>query len=119
MRGINETLKRLGYMHKGLFLKKDVFGVLGNLKTLGHRYDLIFISPPYDLFRSKQKNVKLSRFIQKMVENHLTSSDPLFIIEHRMNEGFLEIPQIVTIKDKRRYGQTEISFYGIKISKDG
>jgi 16S rRNA (guanine(966)-N(2))-methyltransferase RsmD len=110
---ISKNIKKLGFIDKSLLLRKDAFGIVHSLEKLGYKFDLIFVSPPYDFFTNKMLSRRLENLIEKIIINNLANIDSLFIIEHRANSGLLETPEGCNLFDRRRYGQTEISFYSV------
>ncbi len=65
-------------------------------------FDLLFLDPPY---RMTETGGMLSR----IVASGLAAGDALFVVEHRRGQA-PSLPEGLAFRDRRRYGETEISF---------
>jgi 16S rRNA (guanine966-N2)-methyltransferase len=93
-----------------LGLKADVWEndyktALRNLQANGRKFDLIFADPPYEKISPEQ-------VVKTVLQYDLLENNGLIIIEHKagaeVNPG-----RVVKLK-KRKFGQTEVSFYARK-----
>jgi 16S rRNA (guanine966-N2)-methyltransferase len=80
---------------------------LNCLKSAEHRFDLVFMDPPYD--RNLVKPALL-----KAVEASLLAPEAVIAVEHSLNEETPERVSKLIRSDQRKYGSTRISFYELQ-----
>jgi 16S rRNA (guanine966-N2)-methyltransferase len=100
VRIIQENLKHLEYQAE--VICGDVRKVLPVLES--EKFDIIFADPPY--------KAGVGQTVLELIERHrLLSADGLFVIEHLKNQPLSECGSL-TLRNKRDYGQTSLSFFG-------
>ena len=106
--------------------KKQVEAIMRNLKSVGlempvmamdyreagrilaereKKFDLIFADPPYE-------EITPQMVAETVIRYNLLSPDGLLIIEHK--SGLTAEPENVRLLKRKKYGQTEVSFYAEK-----
>jgi len=73
------------------------------LSDKNEKYDLIFADPPYDLIAPME-------VMETVVQYDLLSPDGILIIEHKYGRAG-QMPGELRLLKKRKFGQTEVSFY--------
>ena len=81
----------------------DIRQGLKGLSTIGHRFDLVFIDPPYN------------RGLLDQALDHLHASGCLqtgacLVVEHHLREPLSPNPECWDLSDCRKYGKTLVSF---------
>jgi 16S rRNA (guanine(966)-N(2))-methyltransferase RsmD len=76
------------------------------LQGRGGAFDLIFIDPPYG-------QGLVSATMEALASGTLCSSQAIILCEHFMRDTVEERYGALSIFDKRRYGQTTVSFYAL------
>jgi 16S rRNA (guanine966-N2)-methyltransferase len=102
---IKNNLRNLGL--KADIFVKDYRTACRYLSEEGKRFELIFADPPYD-------EVTPSEIVETVFQYGLLSHNGLLIIEHKRMQA-KESDKMHLLK-KRRFGQTEVSFYARKQS---
>jgi 16S rRNA (guanine966-N2)-methyltransferase len=92
---------------KAEVLVTDYRAAFRTLSREHNKFDLIFADPPYD-------EVTPAEIIEAVQQYGLLSPDGLLIIEHKRGQA-MESDKMRLLK-KRRFGQTEVSFYAQKQS---
>ena len=102
---IKNNLRSLGL--EADILVKDYRTACRHLSEEGQRFELIFADPPYD-------EVTPPEIVETVLQYGLLSHNGLLIIEHKRKQA-KESDKMHLLK-KRRFGQTEVSFYARKQS---
>jgi 16S rRNA (guanine966-N2)-methyltransferase len=87
---------------KAEIMESDYSEVCCNLQKIGKKFNLIFADPPYE-------KIKPPEVIKTILQYNLLKDDGLFIIEHK--SGQIAKSDRVDLLKKRKFGQTEVSFY--------
>lgn len=102
---IKDNLRNLGLAAD--VLVNDYRAACRHLSEEGKKFELIFADPPYD-------EVTPPEIMETVLQYGLLSPDGLLIIEHKRGQA-KESDKMHLLK-KRRFGQTEVSFYAQKQS---
>lgn len=102
---IKNNLRNLGLAAD--VLVEDYRTACRHLSESENKFDLIFADPPYD-------EVTPSEIMETVLQYGLLSPDGLLIIEHK--RGQAKDSDKMHLLKKRRFGQTEVSFYAQKQS---
>lgn len=99
---IERNLAHIGFMDRATILGIPVDRAIRLLATRGKTFDLIFIDPPYlkDL---------VNPTLNELAQTTLLKPDGRIIIEHHPKESVTS-PPMFTLTDRRKYGQTLVSF---------
>ncbi len=73
-----------------------------SLQSDNRKFDLIFADPPYE-------KIKPSEVIETVLQYDLLENNGLLIIEHKAGQA--EKSDLMEMLKKRKFGQTEVSFY--------
>ena len=77
---------------------------ISKLGSRAKKFDIIFIDPPYN------KNIPIEA-INKIYENDILSRKGIIIIEHDIKEFMPEKVNIYKLHKRKKYGNTQLSFY--------
>jgi 16S rRNA (guanine966-N2)-methyltransferase len=100
---IQENLTTLG-LKAGVF-ECDYIAACRTLHTDGRKFDLIFADPPYE-------KISPDKVAEIVLRYDLLEHNGLLIIEHKAGQDIK--PDAVERLKKRKFGQTEVSFYARK-----
>lgn len=101
---ITQNLGHLNLIKQGRVFKRDILKGLSWMKTLEHRFDIVFMDPPYD----KNYVAKTLLFLSKA---DILSSRIHIIAEHSVREAAPEFVGDLALYDQRKYGKIMVSFY--------
>ncbi len=93
---IRENITELGFDNNAVAIKKDCMLFIKNNKE---KFDIIFMDPPYKLD-------SINELILAIFDNELLSAEGALIVEH---DG--SFSSEIKPFDRRKYGQTYLSFY--------
>lgn len=99
---LKENLTNCGFSNSADPICSDYEGALKKLKQMGERYELVFVDPPYELY----KTMEVSDFVKNAGE--LLAKDGMLIIEHdhkidKAPEGY--------VRFTKRFGGTHVSYF--------
>ncbi len=104
VRVIQANVATLGYQERARVVRLDVGRALRLLERQGGRYDLIFIDPPYE---GSAATVTLDA----LGSGSLLAPNGLVVVEHDTRNRPAEQHGLLRLGERRKYGQTEVSFY--------
>ncbi len=93
---IKKNIADLGFKQKSVVLKKDC---LQFIKDANEEFDIILMDPPYNISN-------INEYIYEIFNSKILSEEGVIVVEHD-NSFKSEIEP----SDKRKYGQTYLSFY--------
>ncbi len=103
---LDENVKLLADCSSVRVLKMDVLKAIPSLAREGGRFDLVFLDPPYGKGLGRAALEALKPVADRLLEEAST-----VVVE---SDGKEALPPHVgdwTLKDRRRYGRTHLSFY--------
>jgi 16S rRNA (guanine966-N2)-methyltransferase len=103
-RVIHANLATLGYQDRARVLRLDVERALRLLERQGARFDVIFVDPPYD-------GQAAAATLAGLGAGSLLAPDALVVVEHDAKNRPPEQQGALRLGQRRKYGQTEVSFY--------
>lgn len=103
---IKENLKHTKLEEKGEVITGQVISTIKKFKNENRKFDIIFIDPPY------QAGV-LEETIAEISNCGILKEDGIIVAEHDVRHNMPEIIENLSVKDRRKYGDTIISFYRI------
>ncbi len=106
---LSENLKTCGFLGSAELICSDYESALKKLKSGGESYELVFVDPPYELYKSKE----VSDFVEKAGE--LLVELGILIIEHDHKiedspEGFSRFT--------KPFGGTHVSYFTKEVSSE-
>jgi 16S rRNA (guanine(966)-N(2))-methyltransferase RsmD len=104
VRVIHANLETLGYRDRARVLRLDVERALRLLERDGAKFDLIFVDPPYE-------GPAAAAALAALGSGSLLAPGGLVVVEHDNRNRPLELQGILRLGQRRKYGQTEVSFY--------
>ena len=104
---LQRNLETLGLKDRVRVLALPVAGALRKLAAQREQFNLIFLDPPYGrgLALEALKALQVSGLLQ---------SGARIVAEHSQRETLPEQVGRLTLSQARRYGDTQVAFYGIK-----
>ncbi|MBR1585103.1 MAG: 16S rRNA (guanine(966)-N(2))-methyltransferase RsmD [Clostridia bacterium] len=100
-RVIRENIAALGWQARVTLLQMKDASAIDALEKAGDRFDLIFLDPPYKLDTAA---------VCERLEKRLLAPDGLIVVEHA-RETPPQAGASLTLRDRREYGITGLSFY--------
>ena len=85
---------------KSVLIEKNCFDYLDQNKNWPHKFNIIFLDPPY-------KETKINLIIEKIKENEILEENGILII-HRHKKDNIDITSELKILDTRIYGISKI-----------
>jgi len=107
VRVIQANVATLGYQDRARVLRLDVLRALRLLEREGARFDLVFVDPPYE-------GAAAAATLAALGSGSLLAPDGLVVVEHDRWNQPAEQHGILSLGQRRKYGQTEVSFYGAR-----
>ena len=109
---IRKNLEKLRWLDRGRVVRASVHQVDHYLPDPKEAHDFIFIDPPYAVYRDPKARPALAATVLRLIERGHLAPDGRMIFENSTEEGFTdaELPGL-TCEDRRRYHQTELSFF--------
>jgi 16S rRNA (guanine(966)-N(2))-methyltransferase RsmD len=104
---IRRNIAHLDFTDRALIVREDILKGLSLIETLGRRFNIVFMDPPY----RKDCVAKTLSFLSGA---DIFFSDARVIAEHGVAETTPEIAGNLALYDQRKYGKTMVSFYGIR-----
>jgi len=95
-------------------LQRDAFRCVETLKTLGLRFDMVHLGPPFPMWHDPERKKALIGLLDEIAEVDLLVPDAALAVQH---EPAVELPsetKYLTRFDLRRYGRNAYSFYELK-----
>ena len=102
---IRRNLETLGFADRARIWSQPVGKALSRLTAEGAAYDAIFLDPPYDHGWVEKALTMISR-------GRVLEAGGIAVAEHSMRERIEERYGELTRRDRRRYGDTVLSFFG-------
>ena len=102
---IRRNLETLGFADRARIWSQPVGKALSRLTAEGAAYDAIFLDPPYDHGWVEKALTMISR-------GRVLQAGGIAVAEHSMRERIEERYGELTRRDRRRYGDTVLSFFG-------
>ena len=108
-RAIDRNLDKLG-LTGARVIQQDAFRALAAEAAAGHRYDLVLVDPPYEMFSSLQNG--LSKYLPAVL-----AEDGLVVVE----TGARDEPELrpLSKRTSRRYGSARITLFQLESGGGG
>ncbi len=101
---IEENVHALGYASVARVMASPVFKAVRSLARGGERFDLILLDPPYERGLAGEA-------LKEIAKEGLLAADGVVVAEHSVRDRLEENYGSLTLADRRRYGDTALSFY--------
>lgn len=108
---IEKNVAKLRFDDRATVLSLDILKSIPSLVEQGLAFDLIFVAPPYDMFRDPSTSLQLSEWLSDLTSSTLLALDAVVIMERPVKGGFAADPAGLRVTDTRVYGQTGLTFY--------
>jgi 16S rRNA (guanine(966)-N(2))-methyltransferase RsmD len=107
VRCVRENVASLGWEARARVLRSDVPAAIARLDAAGERFDWVFVDPPY-------ATDEASRTLDELGRRHRTivTDEGVVVVEHDRRNAPADVYGGLARNDRRRYGDTEVSFYG-------
>ena len=104
---LKENINACGFSERSEIIQATVESGINLLSKRGTRFDMIFLDPPYE------KGL-IEKTLKEIVSKGILEDGAVVIVEHSLREKPLMEYDGLTLTDRRKYGDTEISFYSFK-----
>jgi 16S rRNA (guanine966-N2)-methyltransferase len=101
---IEENLRALEFTARSRVVTGSVFKSIRTLGRSGDRFDLIFLDPPYD-------KELVGETLKTIAAEGLLMESGVAVAEHSVREKVAERYGTLVLTDRRRYGDTQLSFF--------
>jgi 16S rRNA (guanine966-N2)-methyltransferase len=107
---IEENLRSLGFTARSRVLTASVFKTVRRLARGGESFDLIFLDPPYE-------QGLVGETLKTIAKEPLLGENGVMVAEHSVREKVEERYGALVLTDRRRYGDTELSFFQLRAER--
>jgi|UniRef100_A0A7C3ZC11 16S rRNA (guanine966-N2)-methyltransferase len=107
LRVLQTNLEALGLADRVRVLRLPVHAALKKLAAQGRQFSLVFLDPPYG------RGLALST-LEALADSGLLGPEALVVAEHSHREALPERTGQLALSQSRRYGDTQVSFYGMR-----
>lgn len=101
---VKENLRALGLQDRAAVYCGDANTTLERLHAAATVFDIAFLDPPY--------KAGAQAALQALFSLHLMKKEGVAVVEHMWGEPIETLPDGVALLDRRKYGDTGLSFYG-------
>ncbi|HEY6200479.1 MAG TPA: 16S rRNA (guanine(966)-N(2))-methyltransferase RsmD [Candidatus Binatia bacterium] len=101
---IEENVQTLGYGASARVVTAPVFKAVRSLARSGERFDLILLDPPYERGLAGEA-------LKEIAKEGVLAEDGVVVAEHSVRDRLEEKYGALVLTDRRRYGDTALSFY--------
>jgi 16S rRNA (guanine(966)-N(2))-methyltransferase RsmD len=105
---VNSNLQHCGFLDCSSVIQGDAARVLQLLHRREVKFDLVFLDPPYEDMNG------LSTVLELLAELSLISQDVIIVAETAVKADFSYPEQLLTLDDRRIYGDTAINLLTLK-----
>jgi 16S rRNA (guanine(966)-N(2))-methyltransferase RsmD len=102
---VRDNARSLDMLDRIEIIAAPALRALDRLAAANRRFDWVFVDPPY---RSHQADAALSR----LGRGDLLSDVAVVVVEHDRRTRAGDANGVLDLRDRRSYGDTEVSFYG-------
>jgi 16S rRNA (guanine966-N2)-methyltransferase len=114
VRCVEENAGSLGFGERVRVQRGDAQTVLGRLERAGERFTWVFIDPPYASDEAVRALTALGKPPAPLLED-----DAVVVVEHDRRRAPDDTYGTLTRADRRKYGDTEISFFRRSSAREG
>lgn len=108
---IRRNIAHLDFTDRVLIVREDILKGLSLIETLGRRFNIVFMDPPY-------RSDCVAKTLSFLSGADIFFSDARVIAEHGVAETIPEIVGNLGLYDQRKYGKTMVSFYVTRFLPD-
>ena len=101
---LRKNIETCGLSERAEVLRTSVLHGTRFLSKRGESFDLVFLDPPYE------KGL-VEETLKAIVTDGIINDGAVVIVEHSLRETPSDEYEGLTLTDRRKYGDTEISFY--------
>ncbi|HEY1371940.1 MAG TPA: 16S rRNA (guanine(966)-N(2))-methyltransferase RsmD [Candidatus Binatia bacterium] len=101
---IEENVQTLGYGASARVLTAPVFKAVRSLARCGERFDVILLDPPYE-------HGLAGEALKEIAKEGVLAEAGVVVAEHSVRDRLEEQYGALVLSDRRRYGDTALSFY--------
>lgn len=101
---IEENVQALGFGAVARVVTAPVFKAVRSLARSGEKFDLILLDPPYERGLAGEA-------LKEIAKEGLLEPDGIVVAEHSVRDKLDERYGALALTDRRRYGDTELSFF--------
>jgi len=105
---LKENIDTCGFAERSEIIQAKVESGINLLSKRGNRFNLVFLDPPYE------KGL-IEKTVEEIINKEILDDSAVVIAEHSVREQPLMEYDGLTLTDRRKYGDTEISFYSFTV----
>ena len=110
-RFLDRNLERARLADRAEVLLRDAFRCTESLARAGGGFDLVFVGPPFLLWRDRSGKAALIALLDRLSESALLNEDCILIVQHDVKDSLPESTARLRRTDQRTYGRNAFSFY--------
>ena len=92
-------------------LQRDAFRCVEALQRLGRKFDIVYMGPPFALWRDPAHAAMIFDLLDALAENGLLNRDCLAVVQHDTRDRMPDATSQFRRVDRRDYGTNALSFY--------
>jgi 16S rRNA (guanine(966)-N(2))-methyltransferase RsmD len=108
---ISKNVASLGYQDRAGVCHLDAFKFPGRAAPEDGRFDLVFIDPPYDFFRSREHQRRITALLEDLGEADCLEDQVVVILQHPREVAAVARSGNLCLVKQKRYGRTGLAFY--------
>lgn len=106
---IRRNARKLRMEDRCTVLQADALRVLPRCAAVGRPAAILFVDPPYDMYRSAAVSARLARLVRSWPASGAAAEEGVAVIEQPAGSGWAA-GLGWAVEDARRFGQTEVVF---------
>jgi 16S rRNA (guanine(966)-N(2))-methyltransferase RsmD len=106
LQALRKNVQALGYSDRARIVKLDAFET-----SEGGPYDVVLLDPPYRYFEEDRFRRRLVEFLGAFRPRGIIAAGSLVVVKHGRGKGLPDAGTGLALRETRRYGDTELSFY--------
>ena len=107
---IRQTVGRLHFTEHAKVIEGKALEFVGREGMKGHRYDIVFLDPPYH-------SEELAKILPLLGEGRILKEGGVVVVEHFSKTSIPECIRLLSLKKRYKYGDTSLTVY--KLEKGG
>jgi len=92
-------------------LRRDVLAALGGPRLPGAPFGLVFVDPPYEVFRTVPGEQSLRAALARLAASGQLAPGAVVVVEHPSPGGLRATPVGLVLLDRRRYSAAGVTLY--------
>ena len=110
---IRDNLQKTHLAENAVVVSADAFAFVDRELPASEPFDLIFIDPPYRFSQDSSAGSKMAKLMAGLATPGVLAAEGIIILEHASTAAVSEQIGPLRCYDRRNYGTTAVSFFGL------